>query len=240
MNAQSSTKTAVPFTFDRSFDREGGGGPAPAPKRKMMTIEEIEEIRRAAHDAGRQEGEASAARRQADALDNLAVRVGTLTEQLEAAVEPHRHEAVTLGYVIALKIAQVLVGHHPRAEIEALITRCVEEQKSEPHLVLRVNDSLHDDIKCFCEKLAATRGFQGRIHIIGEPEIVRGDCTIEWADGGLERRMESAVREIDQIVRSYLAASGDVHSNPPPVEDILREPDNGQLSLLGADDKGTN
>lgn len=238
MNTQSSTKTAVPFTFDRSFDREGGGT-VPAPKRKMMTTDEIEEIRRAAHDAGRQEGEASAARRQADALNNLAFRVETLAGQLDTAIEPHRHEAVTLGYVVALKIAQVLIRQYPRTEIEALISQCVEEHKSEPHIVLRVNDSLHDEIKSFCDKIAGTRGFQGRIHIIGEPEIIEGDCMIEWADGGLERRMESAVREIDQIVRAYLTASGDVHSNPPPVEDILREPDSGQLSLLGDDDKGT-
>jgi len=237
MTSETASKVAIPFTFERSFDREGTT--AAAPKRKMMSHDEIELLRREAHDAGRREGEQSAARRQADAINALTLSVETLGAQVTEAVGPFRDEAVTLAYVIALKLAHRLVQQQPRAELEALITRCIDEHKSEPHLVFRVNDTLHDEIKALCEKLSGTRGFTGRIHVIGEPNIDTGDCMIEWADGGLERRMGTALAEIDTIVRGYLSASGDQAGALPPVDDVLQESEGEQLNFLAPDDKGS-
>lgn len=238
MNAETGRKTAVPFTFERTFDREGKHVNAP-PKRKMMGVDEIEAIRREAHDAGRREGEASAAQRQAEALDVLSQRVDALIESVTEAVTPARTEAVTLAYVIALKITQVLLQQYPRGEIEALIAHCVEEHKSEPHIVLRINDALHDEIKSFSQRITATRGFQGHIHVIGEPDIRRSDCTIEWADGGMERKLDAALRQIDQIVRGYLIATGESGDTLPRADDIMSEGKGEQLNLLETDNEGT-
>lgn len=237
MNAEIGRKTAVPFSFERTFDRDGKSVSAP-PKRKMMSIEEIDAVRRDAHEAGRREGEASAAQRQAEALGVLAQRVDALVGNVVEAVAPARTEAVTLAYVIALKIAQVLLQQYPRSEIEALIAQCVEEHKSEPHIVLRINDALHDDIRAFSDQITAARGFQGRIHVIGEPDIAPGDCTIEWADGGLERKLDGALRQIDQIVRGYLVATGEEGQALPVADDIMSNPTDEQLSLLASDSEG--
>ena len=39
------------------------------------------------------------------------------------------------------------------------------------------------------EEIARTRGFDGRLVVVAEPEIAVGDCKIEWADGGVVRDM---------------------------------------------------
>ncbi len=45
------------------------------------------------------------------------------------------------------------------------------------------------------KRLARERGFEGRIVVLGEPDIALGDARLEWADGGIvreRRRFEAA------------------------------------------------
>ena len=47
------------------------------------------------------------------------------------------------------------------------------------------------------KRLARERGFEGRIVVLGEPDIALGDARLEWADGGIvreRRRFESRDR----------------------------------------------
>ena len=62
--------------------------------------------------------------------------------------------------------------------------------------MVRVNDALHETARTQLDAIARTRGFEGRLVVLAEPEIALGDCKIEWADGGIVRdtgRTESAI-----------------------------------------------
>ena len=50
------------------------------------------------------------------------------------------------------------------------------------------------------------KGFEGRLVILGEPGIARGDCHIEWADGGILRDRKALEKQVDASIRNYIQA----------------------------------
>jgi hypothetical protein len=52
------------------------------------------------------------------------------------------------------------------------------------------------------------KGFEGRLVILGEPEIVRGDCHIEWADGGILRDRKALERRDRQRASGRICRRG--------------------------------
>ena len=56
------------------------------------------------------------------------------------------------------------------------------------------------------EETARLHGFDGRLIVLGEPEIAPGDCRIEWADGGIVRGRAATDAAIIEAVNRYAAA----------------------------------
>jgi flagellar assembly protein FliH len=219
------TVKTQPFTFERAFDREGKAGPGQRPaQRKLLSLEEIEQLKRDAHAAGLRAAEQGLAKKSVDALQLIAKKIGELGDALDAQLAPAHADAAQLAYVTALKLTKVLLSERPEAEIRALIAQCIAEQAAEPHLVLRVNDMLHDPLKETVQQLTAARGFAGRIHVIGEPQIPAGDCHIEWADGGLERNLQGALDEIEATIRNYVLRIGGDDTPVPAPAAIMADP----------------
>jgi flagellar assembly protein FliH len=78
------------------------------------------------------------------------------------------------------------VLREPFAEIAALATECFKQ------LAARRTSWCASTTRCMrrrsaLDEIARTRGFEGRLVVIAEPEIALGDCKIEWADGGVVR-----------------------------------------------------
>jgi flagellar assembly protein FliH len=84
-----------------------------------------------------------------------------------------------------------------------------------PHLAVRVNDSLVEETEALLRRLARERGFEGRLVVLGEPDLALGDARIEWADGGIVReraRIEAAITQALGLDRL------DVSIEPTPTE----------------------
>jgi flagellar assembly protein FliH len=73
-----------------------------------------------------------------------------------------------------------------------------------PHLVIRIAEKDVEALKAQVDPIIHEKGFEGRLVILGEPDIGRGDCHIEWADGGIRRDRKAIEAEIDASIRSYL------------------------------------
>ena len=52
---------------------------------------------------------------------------------------------------------------------------------------------------------ARKRGFDGRIVILGEPDVRRGDCRIEWADGGMVVDHQALADAVAALVDAHIA-----------------------------------
>jgi len=156
--------------------------------------------------AAEKEGTAVAARRTAVALEQIGDALDRLARGLTAVEQRLETESIELAIAIARKLAPELVSRQPFAEIAALAAECFKQLATAPHVVVRVNDALHQAARMQLDEIARTRGFEGRLVVLAEPEIAVGDCKIEWADGGIVRDTASTDIAIGDAIRRYLGA----------------------------------
>lgn len=156
--------------------------------------------------AAEKEGTAVAARRTAVAFEQIGDALDRLARGLAAVEGRVEAEAVELAAAIARKLAPELVSREPFAEFAALATECLRHLAASPHVVVRVNDALHETARARLDELARGRGFEGRLMVVAEPEIAVGDCKIEWADGGVVRNAARTDLAIGNAIGRYLGA----------------------------------
>jgi flagellar assembly protein FliH len=140
------------------------------------------------------------------ALERIAAATEQLIHSLAAIEAKLEAEAVEVAVGVARKLAGELIAREPMAEIVALARDCFRHLVAAPHVVVRVNDALHEFARDQIERIARERGFEGRLVVLAEPDIALGDCRIEWADGGLTRDQSAVDATIAELVSRYLAA----------------------------------
>ena len=147
-----------------------------------------------------------AERRTAAAFERIAGVLAGLAGEMKAIEGRLEAEAVEVAVAVAGKLAPALVAREPLAEIAALATECFSAFLTAPHVVMRVNDELYAAATERLDEIARSRGFEGRLVVLGEAEIAPGDCRIEWADGGVIRDRAAVAAAIDELVGRYAAA----------------------------------
>lgn len=222
------------YLFDTDFSRPVAA-PAPAePARPTIELDQHlaelvaleERVRAEAYEDGRQDGfvagrndaEARAAERLADEAAALANAARTLLGALDADRLAIEHAAVELALAAARRLAATLIEREPLAEIRALLTDCLGPLRKAPHLVVRLAASDAEALKTHVDRIARETGFEGRIVILGEDDVGRGDCRIEWADGGILRDTARLDAEIDAAIGRWFharaASQGTLHTDP--------------------------
>lgn len=172
------------FLFQRDFA-------APAGEQTPKGREALAEAEKRGREAGFAEGQAQA-RVEADAqmqqmLARIAEDVAALLARADADRAAFEDEAVAFATALAEKLAGDALAHYPMDAIGQLARKSFEHLRGVPHLVVRVNEALVEKTETLMQKIARERGFEGRLVIMGEPEIEPGDARLEWADGGIVR-----------------------------------------------------
>jgi flagellar assembly protein FliH len=166
---------------------------------------------------GRADGEVRAADRLADEAGRLVASARALLAALEADSDRIEKEAIDLAVAVARKLAATLVDREPLAEIRALVAECLGPLRKAPHIVIRLGEADAEALRPHVDRLARETGFEGKIVILGEPDVKRGDCRIEWADGGIVRDGPALDALIDDAVARFVEArtgEGAVHTDP--------------------------
>lgn len=171
----------------------------------------LEAARREGFEAGRVDGEKTELARTAQALLAASEAIGQKTAQLLGTFDKMSKatmgEAIGLSHVVAKKLTTQLIIREPVAELELLIAECLASIDKAPHLVVRCHPDIADAVRETAEQQMNTSGFDGRLIILGEPDIALGDGRIEWVDGGIERNSETISNEIDGVIASYMRAN---------------------------------
>jgi flagellar assembly protein FliH len=197
------------FLFDTDFGR-----PREAPPKFRMTPEEHQAEVTAAEQRGYQRGltaaeaqaRSDAERRTAAAYERIAGVLAGIASEMKAIEGRLEAEAVEVAVAVGSKLATALVAREPLAEMAALATECFSAFLAAPHVVVRVNNELYAAARDRLDEIAKSRGFEGRLVVLGEAEIALGDCRIEWADGGVVRDRATIAAAIDDLVARYVAA----------------------------------
>ena len=129
---------------------------------------------------------APAARRVAGST--IAAAAATRWRARIAALErSSRPQAVEVAVAIARKLAPELAGARAAgARSSALATECLRDLRGRA-----ASRGARDERRCRRRARPCSArsprpcGFDGRLVVLGEPDIALGDCRIEWADGGI-------------------------------------------------------
>jgi flagellar assembly protein FliH len=120
-----------------------------------------------------------------------------------------------LAEAIAVKLAGTLIERQPRELIVGIVSEAMAPLRKAPHLVIRLASEDAEAIRPEIERVAGERGFSGRLVVLGEDGMLRGDCRIEWADGGIVFDRSAVEGAISRAIENHLmpdgepAASGD-------------------------------
>jgi flagellar assembly protein FliH len=173
---------------------------------------------RAGYEAAQHEAKVESDRRSALALEEIGITIRGIATRFSGIEARMETEAVEVAVAVARKLCSELIAVEPLGEITGLVRDCFSHLVSTPHLVVRINDSLYDVARERIEQLAKRSGFEGRLVILAEPEIVTGDCRIEWADGGVVLERAAIEAKINELVGRYIASRGQAGTTTMRIE----------------------
>jgi flagellar assembly protein FliH len=205
-----------PFTFARAFPETPNRIVPIEKKEPVITVAEhgrrmAEAAAAAAEDGfarGKAEGDDEAQAHLARAMDSVALSLEALRSDLDAIQAQAGAEAVRFAHDFARHLAGRLMDAAPMALIEDAARRIFDDLRGQPHAAVRVAPELAEAAREKLQKIARDKGFEGRLVVLGEPEIAPGDVRIEWADGGIVRDRAAAERAMADSVSRALAAQG--------------------------------
>ncbi len=198
------------FLFDTDFAKlDRAREKTVTPAEIAQKIAEAEQrAYRNGYDAAQREAKAESDRRAALALEEIGIAIKGVAARIAAVETKMETEAVDVAVAVARKLCGDLIAAEPLAQVTGLVRECFSHLVATPHLVVRIHESLYEDAHARIEKLAKQSGFVGRLVILAEPEIVKGDCRIEWADGGVVLERAAIDAKIDELVGRYMASRG--------------------------------
>jgi flagellar assembly protein FliH len=186
------------YLFDRDF-RDPGGGP-----KNVAALQEAEQRGYAQGLAeGRRQAASEGDAQLVSAMRRIADSAGSLLAGLDARQAQVEEEALAFGNALGRKLAGTALAAYPLEAITEAARASFQHLRGVPHLVVRVNEALVESIEAHVQRMSRERGYEGRLVVIGEPEIAPGDARIEWADGGIVREQ----RHIDEAVEQALAGA---------------------------------
>lgn len=211
---------ASPARFNFDLDFEAPPPPVVArpqpkepevPRIDLVThLVQLSEADQKARAEGFEQGRASAEAQAAERLVQEAARLTAACRKLFDKIDADRleveKEAVELAVAVARKLAGHLLDREPLSGVRALMAESLAPLRKAPHLVLRIAAADADEIRPHVDKMVRESGFEGRMVILGEEDMPRGDCRIEWADGGIVRDRARVAADIDAAVAAYIAA----------------------------------
>ena len=186
------------FLFERDFR-----DPDAAPK-NLAALQAAEERGHARGLAeGRKQAMAETDTQMAAAMRRLADAAVSLLAGMDAHHARLEDEALAFGTALGRKLAGAALASQPLEAIAAAARASFQHLRGVPHLVVRVNSALVESVDSLVQRMARERGYEGRLVVMGEPDIAPGDGRIEWADGGIVREQE----HIDQAVMRALSGA---------------------------------
>src|SRR2546422_7083490 len=164
------------YLFDDDFASAGSGKSSVGLAEHAAKLKEAEA---AAHGRGfaaaTAAAKADAEQRSAAALERIAAALENLDCGLSAVADRLETEAVEVAVAVAKKLAPELVAREPFAEIAALATDCFRHLVATPHVVVRVNDALHQMARDRLDDIVHSRGLDSRLVVLAEPHIAASD-----------------------------------------------------------------
>lgn len=195
-----------------SFDEEFGSERRASTSRRAADLQKLEEAENQGFARGvlegRREAEDEAAMRAAHAMEQIAAQAGRILAHLDDERLRFEQEAASLALAFARKLAGDLVDRQPLGPLMEAAAECFRHLVGTPHVVVTLPDEHVDRAKASLDRLASQRGFEGRLIVLGDPDMHGGDFRLEWADGGVTRDAGAVTSQIAASIARHVGAAG--------------------------------
>jgi flagellar assembly protein FliH len=188
------------FLFDRDFRDPGGAA------KNLAALQEAEQRGFAQGVAeGRRQAAAEAEAQLAAALRRLGDGAGALLTELAVQQAQVEEEAFAFAAALGRKLAGKALAAQPVEAIAEAARASFQHLRGVPHLVVRVNDRLVEAVEAQVQRMSREHGYEGRLVVMGDPDIAPGDARIDWADGGIVREQARIDAAVEQTLTGSLA-----------------------------------
>ncbi|KZL18011.1 flagellar assembly protein H [Pseudovibrio axinellae] len=186
---------------------------APAPE-PMISVAEHKKLLKAAEKAAFASGEAKAKKalgeqHQAAAQKELLAlreRLEVALEDLETQMRAQEQNLVSMCFLIARRLCSHLIAREPLAEVVALLSECLTPLRKIPQILIEVPADDTGALEGMVASLVLKSSFEGKVHVVKSDNMTRGDCRIEWPDGGIIRDRRKTVEQIEMAIKSHFEA----------------------------------
>lgn len=161
---------------------------------------------------GRAEIQSSLQQALTDTSARLAEKIAQIDEQQKRANARINEDAIHVAVGIMRKIAPAWSKQFELTEIESIVRQCLANLFDVPKVIVQVHPDIRDMVSDSVEKIAQSRGFSGKVAVVGEPDIDLGDCHVSWGDGTAVRDTKRIWAEINDIVERVLQNHRDEHA----------------------------
>jgi flagellar assembly protein FliH len=188
------------YTFDQDFGSSDS--------RKRLTAEDMSAAQQEGYQRGFQAGQEAAQQHLIALINQLGLQAGELLTQMNIIHASCEKNVVDFALRFARKIGGAAIERAPIAPIAEAVEKCFEHVNHVPHLAVRIHESLIEETESVLKRLSAERGFEGRIIVLGDPDMTKGDVHLEWADGGVSRSYEQIDEALTAAVTTWLETPG--------------------------------
>ncbi|MAL77626.1 MAG: hypothetical protein CMN55_00675 [Sneathiella sp.] len=222
------------FMFDTEFGIEGAArkqASKPAPREEVVFTEtEVASLKAEAFENGRRQGQSQALQgletNIAETIGSIGAQLGRLIGNHEQKVNAIKGEAASLAFALASRLAPKMIELAPESEVRRLIEECLADLHDEPRIVVRASDDTCQRIAPRLDEIGMRAGFQGKLILLPDDEAQSGDCRIEWADGGTERRLSNIEGRLDEMIGRFIRS---IEGSAEPTDNPFSQSETGPL-----------
>jgi flagellar assembly protein FliH len=153
--------------------------------------------------AGRNEAALELERRLAEAAGRIGAGLEAVLSNVDSRITAVEDEALRFFSRLAVTLAGEALSTYPLATISEAAAEAFAHLRGVPHLAVRVNDALVEQVDELTRRMACERGYEGRIIVLGDQDIGPGDARIEWADGGIVRERKDIEAAVTAVLANY-------------------------------------
>ncbi len=205
---------AARFIFEREFPETPDRMVPLEKKEATITLSEHHTLMAAAVAAarseaflqGKEEAHGELTARLGEAMEQVSRMLDMLRLDLDGIQASASNEAIHFAHAFGQRLAGKLLDAAPMAVIEQTARTIFDDLRGQPHVAIRLAPELIDPARERLMAIAREKGFEGRLIVMGEPEIPPGDVRIEWADGGIIRDRARTEQTVAAGVERALAA----------------------------------
>ncbi len=199
------------FMFDaRNFDTDSSKEDE-IPPEPTFTESEVEKIKLENIAYGKKIGLEEASKTREEALLASLNHAESLLKELILAEDKREkeknREVINLSLKIIQKLFPKLLEQNNIDEIENMVLSAIANRQEEARIVITVHEDILDLLKDRIDNISNKAGFQGKIILIANSDMLKSDCRVEWANGGAERNCEAILSVIENILSKQLPTS---------------------------------